>query len=193
MFDNLIKNMHGHLHLGEEELNYFLPMLEYRLIKKNDFFVRTGENANYVGFIDSGLLRYYYVTGEREHTTRVFFPNEWAGDYASFLREKPAVLNITAMEDTVVFLFYYEAMQTAYDKFKIFERFGRLIAESLFIELENKSASFLTKTPEERYVDLIKQRPEILAKIPLKYISSMLGIQPESLSRIRRRIQSGKP
>lgn len=192
MFDNLIRNMQGFLQMSKEEMNYFLPLLEYRMLKKNEFFIRTGENADYVGYIDSGLLRYYYVTGEKEHTTRVFFPDEWVGDYASFLRQQPARLNITALEDTVVLLLYYDKMQQGYERFRVFERFGRLIAESLFIELENKTASFLTKSPEERYIDLITQRPEIIAKIPLKYISSMLGIQPESLSRIRRRMQGSK-
>ncbi|MBX3255129.1 MAG: Crp/Fnr family transcriptional regulator [Chitinophagaceae bacterium] len=192
MFDNLIKNMQRFLQMSEEELNYFLPTLEYRVLKKNEFFIRAGESADYVGYIDSGLMRYYYVTREKEHTTKIFFPNEWAGDYTSFLQRKPAMLNITALEDTVVYLFYYEAMQKAYDRFKTFERLGRLIAESLFIELENKSASFIIKTPEERYIDMISRRPEIIAKIPLKYISSMLGIQPESLSRIRRRMQKNK-
>lgn len=192
MFDNLIKNMQGFLCISAEELNYFLPMLEYRVVKKNEFFIHAGEAANYIAYIDSGLLRYYYVTREKEHTTRVFFPDEWVGDYSSFLRQQPASVNITALEDSVVLLLYYDKMQEGYEKFKVFERFGRLMAESLFIEMEKKTSSFLIKSPEERYIDLITQRPEIIAKIPLKYISSMLGIQPESLSRIRRRMQTGK-
>lgn len=192
MFNNLIKNMRRSLPLTEEELTYFLPMLEYRFVKKNEFFIRAGDSADYVGFVDSGLLRYYYIAGEKEYTTRFFFPNEWVGDYASYLLKKPATLNISALEDTVVFLFYYDSMQKAYEESKTFERLGRIIAESMFIEFESKSASFLTKTPEERYTELVTKHPELLKKIPLKYISSMLGIQPESLSRIRKRVQTGK-
>ena len=120
------------------------------------------------------------------------FANEWAGDYSSFLRKKKATFNISALEDSVVFVLYYDSIQKAYDKSKTFERLGRIIAESLFLAFESKSASFLIKNPEERYIDLVTTRPEILEKIPLKYISSMVGIQPESLSRIRKRVHEGK-
>lgn len=91
-----------------------------------------------------------------------------------------------------MFVLYYDSIQKAYDKSKTFERLGRIIAESLFLAFESKSASFLIKNPEERYIDLVTRRPEILEKIPLKYISSMVGIQPESLSRIRKRVHEGK-
>ncbi|MGN6437356.1 MAG: Crp/Fnr family transcriptional regulator [Agriterribacter sp.] len=192
MFRKLIQNIQQSLPLTEEELNYFLPMLEYRFVKKNELFIRAGSRADYLGYVDSGLLRYYYNDGAKEYTTSVVFANQWVGDYTSFLRKKTATLNISALEDSVVFLLYYDSVQKAYDKSKTFERLGRIIAESLFIAFESRSASFLIKNPEERYIDLVTKRPEMLEKIPLKYISSMLGIQPESLSRIRKRVQVGK-
>lgn len=187
MFDKLIKNVNSYLNFTDEEISYFLTLFEYKAVKKNDHVLRVGQICNFAAYINKGLVRYYYITEDKEHTARIFKEDAWTSEYASFLSKKPSVVSIEALEDTELFMLSYDAMQRGYDKAKVFERFGRLMAEGLFIDVVNKSSDFLTKTPEERYLDLIQQEPEIINRVSLKYIASMIGIEPESLSRIRKR------
>lgn len=83
-------------------------------------------------------------------------------------------------------------MQELYNKSQRFERFGRLIAERLFIETAKSKNNLLTQTAEDRYLELLTHQPQIFERLPLALIASYLGIQPQSLSRIRARVVSGK-
>lgn len=187
MFDKLIKNVNSYLSFTDEEMSYFLSLFEHKAVKKYDHLLRVGQICDFAGYINKGLLRYYYITEEKEHTARIFKEDAWTSEYASFLSRTPSVVSIEALEDSELFILRYEAMQRGYDKAKVFERFGRLMAEALFIDVVTKSSDFLTKTPEERYLDLLQQQPEIFNRVPLKHIASLIGIEPESLSRIRKR------
>ncbi|MFT3945897.1 MAG: Crp/Fnr family transcriptional regulator [Agriterribacter sp.] len=190
MFEKLINNLNSYLSFTEEEMATFLAMFEHKAVKKYDHITRIGQVCNYVYYINKGLLRYYYVTGDKEYTARIFMEDSWTGEYASFLTRKPSTVNIEALEDTELFILNYDVVQRGYEKAKVFERFGRLMAEALFIDVVNRSSDFLTKTPEGRYRDLLQQKPEVFNRVPLKYIASMIGIEPESLSRIRKRTAS---
>ncbi|MCC6287919.1 MAG: Crp/Fnr family transcriptional regulator [Chitinophagaceae bacterium] len=187
MFDKLIKNLNGYLSFTEEEISFFLSLCEYKIVKKYDLALKVGQICDFVAYVNKGLLRYYYVAGDKEHTARIFLEDSWTSEYASFLCKKPSSVSIEALEETELIILRYDSVQRGYDKAKVFERFGRLMAEALFIDLENRNSDFLTKTPEERYLLLLQQEPEMFNRVPLKYIASMIGIEPESLSRIRKR------
>lgn len=190
MFDQFIKNLHSFLPFTDEELAFFLTLFETRVVKKNDCFTKIGQHCNYVAYINKGLMRYYYVMNDKEHIARIFLENEWTGDYAAFLTKTPSTVNIEALEECELFLLSYTNMQRAYDKGKNFERFGRLMAEALFIDTVERSSDLLMKTPEALYLTLLQKQPEIINRVPLKHIASLLGIEPESLSRIRKRTTS---
>lgn len=187
MFKNLSKNLNSYLKFTDEEKTFFLSLFEYKKMKKYDHIVKAGEICRYVAYVNKGLFRYYFIAGSKEHTTRIFMEDSWASDYVSFLCHKESEVNIEALEDSELFIVNDESMQRAYDKAKIFERFGRLMAESLFIDIVSRNTNFLRKTPEERYLDMLEQTPQIFNRVSLKYIASIIGIEPESLSRIRKR------
>lgn len=170
-----------------DELNALFERMEYKKIPKNGYVFKEGDSPTHVAFVIKGILTFFYVTDEKKHIKKIYFKNEWASDYGAFLRRTPYQSYLQALEPSEVLLLSYEAMQNGYKKAKVFERFGRLIAERLYLEQEEKARLLMSTTPEERYNLLIEKNPEIITKIPLKYIASMLGIQPESLSRIRRR------
>ncbi|HLL93669.1 MAG TPA: hypothetical protein VK404_01735, partial [Spirosoma sp.] len=83
-------------------------------------------------------------------------------------------------------------LQTLYNEQPVFERFGRLVAENVVIGSQRRTASLLFDSPEERYLKLITERPKVVERIPLHHIASYLGIQPESLSRIRKRLANNR-
>ncbi|ANH82891.1 Crp/Fnr family transcriptional regulator [Niabella ginsenosidivorans] len=192
MFDNLIRNLRSILSFTEEELAYFLSLMEIRTFKKYEKIVRIGEPVNYVYYIDKGLVRYYGETDGKEQTFRVFRENMWVSEYAAFLTRQPSMVCIEALEDTTLFRMHFDKMQESYNKAKIFERLGRKMAEALFINEVQMTTQRRLKSPEIRYLELLQNDPEIMRRVPLKYIASLLGIEPESLSRIRKRTSKVK-
>jgi CRP-like cAMP-binding protein len=192
MFDNLVKNLNSYLYFTEEELNFFLSLFEIKTIKKHENIVRAGKVCSHVMYINKGVLRYYYTINDIEYTTYIFTEDMWAAEYASFLTKQPSAVTIEALEPCELFLLSYDAVQQGYERGKVFERFGRKMAENLFITHVNEVSKMQTKSPEERYLNLMREQPEIISRVPLKYIASMLGIIPESLSRIRKRISSAR-
>ena len=90
--------------------------------------------------------------------------------------------------DTTLWRLSYNDLQIIYKKTEIGNLIGRITCENLFIKKAERELSLLNDTPEERYLKIFKQRPELIEKIPLKYIASYIGITPQALSRIRRRI-----
>ncbi len=188
MFTNLINNLNAYLPFSEDEMMFFLSLFEFKRFKKNETILSNGEICRHVSYINKGLVRYYYVANDKEYTLRIFPENEWFSEYESFLSRKPSALCITALEDTEAFTLTFDAVQKGYNKGKVFERFGRLMAENLFLDTVRRISNQKAMTPEEQYRDMIEKTPELLGRIPIKYIANMLGIEPESLSRIRRRM-----
>lgn len=191
MFQKVKNSLFYYLDFTEEELVPFLSMLVPRSIPKNGFFVREGEKSNHIAFVEKGLFKYYYLKEGKELINRFYMEDDWMGDYRSFLTRQPSLVYIEAVEDAQLFLLGYEHLQQLYNNSKSFERLGRLVAERLYLATVDRYSLFLSSTPEERYLKLLNERPQLVNRVPLKQIASFLGIQPESLSRIRKRINPG--
>jgi CRP-like cAMP-binding protein len=174
--------------ITEEEMISFISRLESRTIAKHEFFVREGQVANEMAIVFKGAFRMYFTYKEREQTGHFMFEGQWLGDYESFLSRKPAVNNVEALEDSEVFCLSYDTMQAMYKMGAQYERFGRLIAEYVYLVAMNSYKSLLLKTAEERYLELLQTQPHILERLPQHYIASYLGIQAPSLSRIRNKL-----
>lgn len=187
MFDTVKKNL-SNLSLSPEELTTFLSFLTTKTIKKYDFFLKEGEICNHIAFVNKGLVRFYFIKDEKEHISDFKLTGEWISNYGSFLSKEKSLFYIDAMEDTELFLLSYADIQKLYDMGKAYERMGRLMVEQVFLRTINRHISMLTNNPEERYVKLLEEKPYLFERVPLKQIASMLGIEPESLSRIRKRI-----
>lgn len=187
MLENIKKSITSLVDFEEEDLMYFLSLFTYKKIKKNQYFLREGEVCNQVAFINSGLIRSFFLIDGREQVDSFSLESEWITDYVSFLNRQRSAFYIQAMVDTELFLLSYENIQKIYDRGKAFERFGRLITEQLYIISVTRATSLLLEKPEQRYLTLLKEEPHLLALIPLKQIASYLGVEPESLSRIRKR------
>jgi len=175
----------------EEEWRVHQSMLARRFLKKGEFILRGGEICNHVTFLNKGFVRVYNIVNEEELTANFGFEGNYVTDYTSFVSRKPSLDYIVAMEDLEILQLSYPDMQAAFEKYPVWQKFGRLIAEYILIFATERSRSFLFLTPEERYLKLMKDRPKVIANVPLKYIASYLGITPEALSRIRKRMSEG--
>ena len=178
--------------ITEEEMLFFISKLEHRTIAKHDFFVKEGQVCRDMAVVTKGCFRLYFTYQEREQTGHFMFEGQWIGDYESFLTKKPAANTVEALEDSEVFCLSYNNIQQLYTLGAHYEKFGRLIAEYIYIIAMNEYKSLLLKTAEERYIELLNTQPQILERLPQHYIASYLGIQAPSLSRIRNKLMRNK-
>jgi CRP-like cAMP-binding protein len=139
----------------------------------------------------TGSVRYFHIKDGQDITNYFSFENDFTSSYKSFLTLLPGFTYIQALEDTKLITFTRNDMDQMLQNpllgYKM-ERFGRLIAEYYLCCYEDRVLSFITQTPEERYLQLLSTGKEVLQRIPQHYIAHYLGITPVSLSRIRRRV-----
>jgi CRP-like cAMP-binding protein len=174
--------------LHQEAWESLREKLTVQYLKKGEFLVRTGEICRQVSFINSGLLRLFYTIDGKEVATGFIAENGYIAQYDSFLLQQPSAGNIDALEDCEVINLSYNNMQDLYQRYPVFERFGRKISEMLFIMLSLQTSALLTLTPEERYLQLLEKQPFIIQRVPQYMIASYIGITPEHLSRLRKKM-----
>ena len=162
--------------------------LVVRNYRKKQPFVAEGKVCREIGFICKGSFRYFKLIDGVEVSTFFSFEHNWVSAYTSFLRKTPSFVGVEAMEESEVLVLSYDDLQYLYDHYLAFERFGRLMAEYLVGCLDDRMLSLLLKTPEERYLKTLLENSLYFERVPQHYIASYLGIAPESLSRIRKRV-----
>ncbi|WP_448103879.1 Crp/Fnr family transcriptional regulator [Pedobacter panaciterrae] len=174
----------------DTEWTEFISYLNYKVIKKRDHFSVKDKVCNDIGFIVNGSVRYYHVKDGIEITGYFSFENEFVSSYKSFLTQHPCTGYIQALEQTGLILISRKNMDLMLNHpllgYKM-ERFGRLVAEHYICCYEDRITSFITETPEERYLKMLETTPEIMQRVPQHYVANFLGITPVSLSRIRKR------
>lgn len=179
--------------LSEEDFRLSEPFWQQRLYKKGDFYNEHRTVCKYLGFIIEGVCRSFIIDDKTAEEKNVFLysANQFVVSFKSFVKQIPCDYHTQVMTDATILCIAVDDLLSLYQKSHAWERFGRLLAQEAFNIAIERNESFLFKSPEERYLDLIKQHPDIFNHIPLYHISSYLGIQGPSLSRIRKRI-SGK-
>lgn len=185
----ILENVGKHILLNPEEEDYFVSLLETREVKRKHFLVRKGEVARYTFFITKGCLRNYEI--DREGTVHIgLFAIEdwWVSDLQSFLTQAPAHGFVDALEDSEVLGLSKANYEALLEKVPKFERFFRIIHQNAFVALKNRLIENLSLTAEERYVNWQKRYPQFNQRIPQKQIAAYLGITPEFLSMLRRRM-----
>lgn len=158
---------------------------------KGEYWLHAGDVCGHVGFIVSGLIQAYYIVQGEQVTQEFYFENTYATSYVSFLTSQPSLRYLQALDDTHLLILSREDLYRFYSGSQDAERMGRLIAEGAFMRFDYRTQQFLLKPPEQRYRDLLKDRPNVMQRVPQKLVASYLGIKPESLSRIRKRIAKG--
>lgn len=155
---------------------------------KNEYLFREGQISHHIYFICSGLIRNYYLQNGVEITRHFAQENELLSAYVSFLTQTPTLENVHTLEDCRLLQISYHDLQHIYETYPVWGNFFRQLLEKVYIETTKRIEGFICKTAEQRYVDLINRRPELLQRIPLQYLATYLGITPVSLSRIRKKI-----
>lgn len=165
-----------------------IPICAFKKLKKGETFIKSGQVSEELAFIINGSFRFFYEKDDVEKTAYFVFGNEIMASFECILEKKPSKTTIQALEDSEIFVLDYSKMRKLYSTYPKFEQIQRIIGEYYILMLHNQLSSFLLDTPEERYVKLVENSPDLLNKVPLQYIASYIGVTPVSLSRIRKRI-----
>lgn len=176
--------------LNDHEKEELIDKLEVFHFKKKELILKEGTTSNYVYFVNSGILRSYYLKDGEEFTTQFYFENSYCSSYNSFLTQSKSRINIECLSDTELLALSYKNVQSMYKTSKAFNTFGRRISEFLYIDFYKRSSSFLLDDAKTRYLAILKERPEVLKFIPNYMIASYIGITPESLSRLKKQLLS---
>jgi len=157
-------------------------------IPKGDFYIKSGRPALKLGFIESGLVRIYAATYEKEVTQWISTPGYFITELSSFIFQNPARLHLQALEDCVIWSITKDDHQLLCKKFIEWNEVDKKFIAKCFVTLEDRIFSHLYMTAEERFKQLMDNQPELFNQVPLQYLASMLGMTPETLSRMRKKI-----
>jgi len=192
MKEQLIDGIKSFIRLESHETDLLEELFKERFIKKGDFFLGEGQVCKYAGFIVKGLMRYYINHDGEDRTYDFAHENNFVCNYESFIPKTPSTKIIQALEDCEILQISYEDLQILYKSIEEGERLGRLVIEQVFIQTLQALTSFYTDAPEYRYEKFIQKHPDLQQRISQYHIASYVGVKPQSLSRIRKRISSLK-
>lgn len=176
--------------VNEKDWLIFSSRLKKREFSKKRTFLSMGQVENYISFIEKGEVRLFHPKEdeEKEITFGFSFQGEFISAYDSFLTQTPSLYQLETLSDTVLWSITYNDLQEVYKTTEIGNTIGRFISEKLFLIKSKREQSLLNDTAQQRYLNLFEERPNLIRQIPLKYIASYIGVTPQALSRIRKRI-----
>jgi CRP-like cAMP-binding protein len=175
--------------ISDTELAASLQYFTQRTLAKGEYFIQEGKVCRHIGFINSGVMRTYYLNEKAEETTSCFCtPNSLTTSYKSFILQAPSTLSIQALEDTDLYVLDYDDLQKLYTASPAWQNIGRAVAEREYIQMEQYASVLNNETAKEKYLRLLDEQPDVLQKASLEDIASYLGVTRRTLSRIRREI-----
>ncbi|SEW35849.1 Crp/Fnr family transcriptional regulator [Chitinophaga arvensicola] len=166
----------------------FEAILQPVAFSAGDHLSEAGKTANAIYYVETGIVRVYTIHDGKDISMDFAFPNSFSTSYASFITQKPAAVNLQAITPVSGYACHYADLHKLYQDSHQSEKIGRLIAEQQYLRKYHRELSFLRYSAQERYAQLLEEYPEVIKHIPIKQIASYLGIEPESLSRIRKKI-----
>lgn len=185
-FKQLAEALRNYYDIPDQELDKINRLFYPSKLKKGEFFVRSGYMADSIGFILSGLLRYYYTDRNGVEYTKAFAAeNDFAVSYASMLLKQPSAFSIEALEDTVLLCIKYSDWEKLLDSVPCWNIVARKVVEKVYIMKQLRERELLLEDAESRYIHFMDQYPFLHKRLKQHYIASYLGISPVSLSRIR--------
>ncbi|GHN00779.1 cyclic nucleotide-binding protein [Cytophagales bacterium WSM2-2] len=172
----------------DEGIAEFASYFEAIQLKTDDFFVREGTVCSRIGFIQKGMIRHYYIDDDVETTRWVSVEGEFITGLGSYIRQKPCNHNLQAIAPTELWVISKSNFDKAYQNSPAVRQLWLHTIEELCLGFEDRIYTQLSSDAEKRYLYMMEKWPQIIEKVPQKYIASMMGIKPESLSRLRAKL-----
>ncbi len=187
MQDILFNFISKYISLTEDEKNAILSLDLFRSVKKGTILLKEGQKSQEEYFVLKGCIRKYYIIDGEEKTTAFFTEMEGLVPHC-VVSKTPSEYYISCMEDTILAVTNPNMGEEINSKFPKFEIMCRILSEELLAKQQINFDEFKTSSPEQRYLNLIQKRPDLIQRVPQHQLASYLGIKPQSLSRLRARI-----
>lgn len=189
MFDALLHNLRKQILLSDEEANLLVAKLEVRKVKKKQWLVTPGDYCQSEHYINKGCFRAYCIDEDgTEHITKLSTEDWWITDIQSYLSGEPARLYVEALEDGEVIVFKKNVLEELYEAIPQLNKYFRLLYQLALVNNQRRIFQTISSTAEEHYTQFLQQHPNLDQRVPQYMIASYLGITPEFLSKIRKRV-----
>lgn len=177
-----------------EEINkYLVPILKVREFGKKEMIISAGEVENYINFIEKGLIRKYYLHDNEERIVQLAIEGHLVSSQESLYMRTPSDYYIETIEPTRLVSIANEDLEKIYAQNHNMERMGRLIVIHTMVLIDKRQMSLIKQSPRERFLNFVENYPEIIQRVPQKYLASFLNIKPETFSRFKHLIKTKKP
>jgi CRP/FNR family transcriptional regulator, anaerobic regulatory protein len=174
--------------LSEDETAALLGIFKPISIKKKEHLFKENQLIKEIFFVSEGILRGYYTKDGKEITSNFLFGPTIFTELSTIRNEVPTKINMQAITEVTCLSASFSELEKLTFQYEKIESIFMKFVEHLYLFGLSRQHSFIFDSPQDRYLKLYSERPKVIASIPLQYIASYLGIQPETLSRIRRRI-----
>ncbi len=174
--------------LSDKDIENVVLSASVRSIPKEKDFISCGDIRKEFGFVFKGIVRTYFIKDGNDLTWGVISEGGIVGNFESILLDQPSSRYFAPIEDSVLLLMDYDKLDKILIGSEKLEQARKIILQETLAKAFQRSDNFILYNPTERYLNLIEEFPDVLQRVPLKYIASLLGVTPVSLSRIRKRL-----
>lgn len=180
-----------HVELSEKEKETLISLNLFRSVKKGTVLLERGQKSNEGYFVLKGCVRVYYITDGVEKTTAFYTEMEGVTPHC-VINKQPSEYFIACSEDSILSVSTPDMEAEMFEKFPKFEKLCRVLTEKLVAKQQINFDEFRTSSPEQRYLNLLDKRPDLIQRVPQHQLASYLGMAPQSLSRLKARILENK-
>jgi CRP/FNR family transcriptional regulator len=185
LMDKLRKHIEEIVPVSDEEFEFIKPFFTYKRVKKHQYLTQEGDLVSFEYLILSGVFRMFYLDSEgKEYIVQFAGEDWWMADNQAYFKEKRATLHIVCMEDAEVMSLTLKGRETLSADLHKMEHFFRVKLTNGYVALQRRIISLLSGTPQQRYEEFGQLYPQLMQKIPKKYIAEYLGVSRETLSRL---------
>ncbi len=178
------------IHITDEEFeNYLMPVIKVKKFEKKDLLTREGEVEDHFYFILKGLIRKYYLKGREEINTQISYEGHLIHSQESFHSRTPSDYYVEAIETSQVAAINHSDLEAVFANSKKMEHLGRLVITATMVLKDRWQMQMVKMTPRERFLNFVTRNPELVQRVPQKFLASYLNIKPETFSRFKHLIK----
>jgi CRP-like cAMP-binding protein len=186
----LSRQIRAYFDSSVEQAEQIASFFHEEQIERNAFHTVQGTRFGTLSFVQSGYLRIWRQSEDKEVTQWISSPGEFVTDLASLSFDQPARWHIQALTPCTLFTMTHVDYRRIAEEIPEWPVIEKLFLAKCFMTIEERVFSFISMSAEERYAMLLEYKPDLIRHIPLQYLASMLGMTPETMSRVRRKIVS---
>jgi CRP-like cAMP-binding protein len=192
-YDLLLNEIRTFVPLSDAEAILIKESFNASILKKKEFLIRKGDLSNHMNFVTSGCVKVYSIGDDAmEHILQFGIAGWWINDLYAYLTEKRSTLFVQAITDSVVLQIHRDRLNKLYDKVPMMDRFFRIKTQNGYVALQDRTIRGMSESAEQRYSEFVKRYRAIEQQIPQYMIAAYLGITPEHLSAIRKKINDSR-